>query len=273
MIENPLKFKHPCFSNSGCDVSRMHVAVAPKCNIKCGFCKPTVSPCAHGCAPGLASKVLSPAEAVAWVREVREKKGVDIKIVGIAGPGEPLCNLETFQTLAMLREAFPEIHLCLSTNGLLLPQSVALIKSLGVETLTVTMNAFTVKTGAEIYEHVMGITGEEGVKILLECQKEGVIKAVEAGFVVKINSVYVPGINDDEIPLIAKWGDEHGANIHNILPLIPREKFANLKSPTREQVDTVRETSGAFMEQFLQCRHCRADAVIVADSNKLNRSR
>ena len=52
------------------------------------------------------------------------KKVVDkydyIKVVGIAGPGEPLANEETFETLRRLHEQYPDVIKCISTNGLLL---------------------------------------------------------------------------------------------------------------------------------------------------------
>lgn len=270
MQPNPLTFAHPCFSNEGCAVSRMHLAVAPKCNIKCSFCQPTVSPCVHGCTPGTSRHLLTPQEAVDWVRQVREEEAVDIGIVGIAGPGEPLYNLETYQTIALVRETFPKIHICLSTNGLLLPQSVALICQLGVETLTVTINAATPKTGAQIYEHVMGLSGEAGAELLLARQWEGVRMAVAAGLVVKINSVFVPGINDGELARIAERGRQAGANIQNILPLIPRDRFAQRKRPDQCQLHQIREEAGRCLEQFVRCRHCRADAVIRADQEIKN---
>lgn len=269
MKPNPLNFNHPCFSNSGEGAARMHLAVAPRCNIKCGFCKPTVSPCAHGCTPGVSKRLLTPEEAEARVRQALEEQGVDIGIVGIAGPGEPLYNLETFQTIALIRRRFPKIHVCLSTNGLLLPQSVELIRQLGVETLTVTVNAATPSVGARIYESVMGTPGEEGARLLMERQWQGISLAVRAGLVVKINSVFVPGINDAELPQIARQGRQEGVNIQNIIPLIPRERFAQRHSPDQCELHRVREEAGWSLEQFERCRRCRADAVILADGKTL----
>lgn len=269
MTPNPLSFAHPCFSNDGGHVSRMHLAVAPKCNIKCGFCQPTVSPCVHGCIPGLSKTLLTPEQAEARVRQVMEEQGVEIGIIGIAGPGEPLCNQETFQAIALIRQVFPKIHICLSTNGLVLPQSVQLLKQLHVETLTVTVNALTAPVGARIYEHIMGIPGEEGVRLLIERQWRGIALAVEAGLVVKINSVFVPGVNGEELAQIAERGKQAGANIQNIIPLIPREKFAKQQAPDICELRGVRGSAGRFLEQFTHCRHCRADSVVLANGKTL----
>ena len=121
MSGNAPKFDHPCFTNAPGRAARMHLSVAPKCNIKCSFCNPAGGDkCVHGCMPGLTDRVLSPREALEHVCRVRDG-GIDIRIVGIAGPGEPLFNEETFETIALVREAFPSMHICLSTTGCCCP--------------------------------------------------------------------------------------------------------------------------------------------------------
>ena len=46
-------------------------------------------------------------------------------VLGIAGPGDSLANpKKTFDTMRMLHEQAPDIKLCLSTNGLMLPDYV-----------------------------------------------------------------------------------------------------------------------------------------------------
>ena len=46
-------------------------------------------------------------------------------VLGIAGPGDPLANPErTFETFRRLSEEAPDIKLCVSTNGLALPDAV-----------------------------------------------------------------------------------------------------------------------------------------------------
>jgi hypothetical protein len=64
-----------------------------------------------------------------------------LSVIGIAGPGDPLANEETFRTLELVGKEFPELTLCLSTNGLRLPENVDRLKRLGVKFITVTMNA------------------------------------------------------------------------------------------------------------------------------------
>ena len=75
-------------------------------------------------------------------------------MVAIAGPGEPLANEETFETLRLVKEDFPQMQLCLSTNGLLLPEKLDLLDELDVRTVTVTMSAIDPEIGKEIYSWV-----------------------------------------------------------------------------------------------------------------------
>ncbi len=261
-------FYHSCFSNTGPEVSRVHLPVAKFCNIKCNFCKPTVNPCLHGCRPGLSSNLFTPEEAIIWLEDIMARQNISLKIAGIAGPGEPLYNEETFETIELIRRRFPHMKICLSTNGLLLSHCIDKIKALDVETLTVTINAVTVKTGVEIYERVGNVYGEEGVKILIDAQEEGIAKAIEKGLVVKINTVFVPGINNNEIAKIAEKMGKLGAFIHNVIPLIPNDKFAHLKEPSPYQIEKARAEAEKYINQFNRCKRCRADAVILGNENK-----
>ncbi|MEI8356029.1 MAG: nitrogen fixation protein NifB, partial [Deltaproteobacteria bacterium] len=110
---------HPCFGGNHKKNGRMHLAVAPKCNIKCGYCL-RKHDCANESRPGVTSRILTPQEAIEKVREIMVSPiaGPIIKVVGIAGPGDPLFNEETFETFAMVKSEFPHLMLCLSTNGL-----------------------------------------------------------------------------------------------------------------------------------------------------------
>ncbi|MDO5323875.1 MAG: radical SAM protein [Clostridia bacterium] len=265
MIGNKPGFSHPCFQNEEAKVARIHLPVARKCNIKCSFCNPASGDiCAHGCVPGLTRTVLTPQEAVERVEAVCSR-GIDLKIVGIAGPGEPLFNEETFQTLEKVRARFPNMHLCLSTNGLLLPRKVDEIVRLGVETLTVTVNSLSLPVAHKIYEHVQGRKDDESFKELLHCQMLGIEMAARRGLCVKVNSVLVPGENEDELPEIARRVSERGAYIHNVLPLIPRADTKARLAPDAATIRRVREDCGKHLCQFDRCRHCRADALIDGD--------
>jgi nitrogen fixation protein NifB len=243
----------------------MHLPVAPRCNIQCNYCSRKFD-CANESRPGVTSEILSPEEAVEKVRMVKEKIPY-LSVIGIAGPGDPLANEETFRTLELVHKEFPEMTLCISTNGLRLPENVERLKELGVRFVTVTINAIEPKIGAEIYSFVRpegkALRGEEGAKALLDKQLEGIKKAVDAGILVKANVVMVPGVNAEHIPAVAKKVKELGAYIVNIIPLIPvpGTAFEDKRAPTTEERKKLQDACEVDIRQMRHCRHCRADAI------------
>ncbi|MDW5562941.1 MAG: nitrogenase cofactor biosynthesis protein NifB [Methanomassiliicoccus sp.] len=257
---------HPCYNECAHrQFARMHLPIAPKCNIQCNFCNRKYD-CTNESRPGVTSEVLTPEQAVEKVRFVKSKVP-HLSVIGIAGPGDPLANEETFRTLELVGKEFPEMTLCLSTNGLNLPKNVERLKALNVRFLTVTMNAIDPEVGARIYDFVhydgKNYRGVEAATILLNNQQEGIKRAADAGMLVKVNSVLIPGINADHLPAVAKRAKELGAYIVNILPLIPvpGTKFENLPAPTAKQRKELQDLCEVDIRQMRHCRQCRADAI------------
>ncbi|MDD1717856.1 MAG: radical SAM protein [Methanoregulaceae archaeon] len=256
--------EHPCFSEKACHAfGRCHIPVAPKCNIQCNYCIRDFD-CVNESRPGVTTRVLSAREAADMVRKVMEKYQY-IKVIGIAGPGEPLANEETFEALRILHEEFPHVIKCISTNGLLLPEKIDLLEKYGVGNITVTLNAIDPEIGAKIYQFVeyggKRYTGLEGARLLLEKQMEGIEMAIAKKMIVKINTVYIPGINEDHIPEIAKKVGEMGVYTFNVIPLIPQYKFADIAPPTPEMKRKMQDTCAPFVRQMRHCQRCRADAI------------
>ena len=257
---------HPCFGGNHHKNGRMHLAVAPRCNIKCGYCT-RKHDCANESRPGVTSRILTPTEALAKVREVMASEilGPIIKVIGIAGPGDPLANEETFETFRLIGEEFPHLIKCLSTNGLLLPEKIDLLQEIGLHSLTVTINALDPVIAGRVYSfiryHGKTYTGAEAGKIIIANQLEGLRRAAEYGMTIKVNTVLVPGVNDDQIPLIAARVKELGAFVMNVMPLIPQADFANLVPPAPERLEAIRAENEKIIGQFKHCRQCRADAV------------
>lgn len=256
--------EHPCFSAKAVHhFGRMHLAVAPKCNIQCNYCIREFD-CVDESRPGVTSKVLSPTEAVLRVREVT-KEFPNVNVIFIAGPGEPLFNEETFTTLSLVHKQFPRLDLCLSTNGLLLPEKLDFLKEVNLQTLTVTVNTVNPEIGARIYSHVLSpegrkLKGVSGAKRLLKNQLEGIARAVEAGIVVKVNTVMIPAVNDSDILNVAQMAKDMGVYMLNVMPLIPQYKFSHVSAPAKDEIEAIRKECEKLIKQMRHCRQCRADA-------------
>lgn len=268
------QYGHPCFDvDSHCSVGRIHLPIAPRCNIKCKYCT-RKHDCANENHPGVTTKIITPEEALESVRHVAVRDS-RIRVVGIAGPGDPLANSATLKTLKMVRSEFPRFSLCLSTNGLLLSEYMDDLVRIGLNSLTVTINALDEDIGAQIYSYVqyMGVTlrGKEAAVLLRENQLEGVKQATEAGIRVKVNSVLIPGINEQEMLPLAQTLKKLHVSAMNIMPLIPRADFAHLSPVPAMLHQQIREQCSVFVSQLSHCRQCRADACgLIGESTTLD---
>lgn len=258
---------HPCYSEGAAfQYARLHLAVAPKCNIQCNYCHRSYD-CANECRPGITRELLTPQDALLRVRAVKLKIP-QLSVAGIAGPGDPLANpSKTFETFRLIGEAFPDLRLCLSTNGLALPEHLDALKSHQVNFVTVTVNAVDPEIGAQIYAWVRKdkevYRGREAAQILWRQQKKGLEGLIARGMIVKVNTVLIPGINEDHIVDIARVMSELGVYLFNIMPLIPvpATPFENFSPPSLELRREVVQECMPLIRIMRHCRHCRSDAV------------
>lgn len=260
---------HPCYAQ-GCHgrSARIHLAVAPRCNIACNFCVRDFD-CPNESRPGVTSTVLSPEQACARFLVAREELG-NLAVVGIAGPGDPLANWPSVRrTFELIRAQDDDVAFCLSTNGLRLPRYAAEIVELGISHVTVTVNAVDARVGARVYGHVLdlddarALSGEEGASLLLRNQLEGIRLLADAGVMVKVNTVLIDGVNVEHVGEIARVVAELGAACHNINAMIPVKGavFEALSVVSRQTLVAAREQSERHLPQIRHCRQCRADAV------------
>lgn len=267
MVESTvLSGKHPCFDPEARHAhARIHLPVAPRCNVQCNFCNRLFS-CANESRPGVSSSVISPKQALKRL-ESALRSSIPISVAGIAGPGDAFANVEeTLETLRLIHEHFPEILLCISTNGVNIAPYVDVLENLGVSHLTVTVNAIDAETAARLYAWVCvegeTIRGLEAGQVLVDRQKTALHAITTHSFILKVNTVVVPGVNMDQVPVIAKTVADWGADLHNCIPMIPvtATPFAEIKEPLSEEMQRIQALAGAYIPQMFHCNRCRADA-------------
>lgn len=265
--------QHPCYNCAGHKYARIHLPVAPRCNVQCNYCVRKFD-CPNESRPGVTTQVLAPQEAFERYRKVKEKMP-NLTVVGIAGPGDALANWEeTRQTLELIREYDKDVTFCISTNGLLLPNYAEDLVRLGVSHVTVTINAVDPKISGRIYKHIdyMGnrFTGDSAGALMVSNQLNGIRILTAHGVVCKVNIVTLKGINDAHIPEIVKILKENGVFITNIMPHIHVEgsAFEGLPAATSKEVNEIRDECGKILKQMYHCRQCRADAVGTLDEDR-----
>jgi nitrogen fixation protein NifB len=262
---------HPCYSEEAHHhYARMHVAVAPACNIQCNYCNRKYD-CANESRPGVVSEKLTPEQASKKVLAVASTIP-QMTVLGIAGPGDPLANPQkTFRTFELISRTAPDIKLCLSTNGLMLPDHVDEIAAFNVDHVTITINMVDPEIGAQIYPWVFfrhkRYSGVEAAKILSDRQLLGLEMLTERGILCKVNSVMIPGVNDQHLVEVNRAVKSRGAFLHNIMPLISAPEHGTVfgltgqRGPSAQELKALQDSCEGEMNMMRHCRQCRADAV------------
>ncbi len=265
---------HPCFNDaSRHKFGRIHLPVAPKCNIQCNYCNRKFD-CMNENRPGVTSKILSPQQAMHYLDQAMILSP-NIAVVGIAGPGDPFANPdETMETLRLVRAKYPEMLLCVATNGLDLLPYIDELAKLQVSHVTITINAIDPEIGAEIYAWVRYnkkmYRDLDAAKLLIDRQLEALKKLKEVGVTAKVNSIIIPGINDSHVIEVARKVAELGADILNCMPYYSTTEtvFENIAEPALEMVSEIQKATSQYLPQMKHCARCRADAVgIIGEIN------
>ncbi|CRZ35773.1 nitrogen fixation protein NifB [Herbinix hemicellulosilytica] len=267
-----LKNLHPCFAlGAKNNKGRIHLPVSPGCNIRCNFCRQDLNNTENR--PAVAREVISPKEALNVLRKALEICP-DITVAGIAGPGDTLATPYALQTFRMIKDEFPDMIKCMSTNGLLLPDYADEIIKTGIDTLTVTVNAVDPEIQAKICESIVykgrRYEGRQAAEILIANQLAGIKKVSEAGISVKVNTVLIPEINADHVVTVAKTVAAYGAKIFNIIPLIPQHKLSWCSVPGCDLISKVRKEAEEYIGVFRHCQRCRADAAGIPGAKDIS---
>lgn len=192
----------------GREITYLRLSVTELCNLRCRYCMPEEGLCkkAH-------SEMLSEEEMV-LAAEVAVEVGV--KKIRITG-GEPLVKPNILSICQKISRISGLEALCLTTNGLLLPQYAHALRNAGVSRINISLDTLDEKK----YAHMT-----RGGK--LEQALEGLNAAFDAGFQkVKINTVLIGGFNEDEIIPLAELTRQYPVDVRFIemMPVQTRDEF------------------------------------------------
>ena len=262
---------HPCYSEEAHHYfARMHVAVAPACNIQCHYCNRKYD-CSNESRPGVVSEKLTPDQAMRKVITVANEVP-QLSVLGIAGPGDACYDWKkTKETFSLVAKQIPDIKLCISTNGLALPDRIDELVDMNVDHVTITINMVDPEIGAKIYPWIFyknkRYTGLEASQILHERQMRGLEMLTGRGILTKINSVMIPGINDEHLKIVNGEVKKRGAFLHNIMPLISDPAhgthfgLTGQRGPKHSELKALQDACAGGANLMRHCRQCRADAV------------
>ena len=181
----------------GRSINYLRISVTDRCNLRCIYCMPP-----EGVPQMSHSEILSYEEIRTVVQAAAELGINKIRLTG----GEPLVRAELPKLIKMLSRIEGIQELSMTTNGTLLKNNTLALREAGLSRVNVSLD--TLKPDRFRY-----ITRLGRLKDVLE----GISAAKEAGFdPVKINTVVMRGINDDEILDFARMTYEEGCHVRFI---------------------------------------------------------
>lgn len=216
----------------GRKVDYLRVSVTERCNFRCQYCMP--------------EKPFSwvPKENLLSFEELFEfiKVAIDegVKKVRITG-GEPTLreNLDVF--IKMINDYAPHVDLAMTSNGYMLTHCAQKLKDAGLKRINISLDSLKSEVMAKIAN-----------KPVLNKVLEGIEKALEVGLKVKINSVPLKGINENEIVDILRFCKEKKMTVRFIEYM--ENNFANssLKGLNSEQILAIIAKEFSFKDMGLE---------------------
>jgi len=174
----------------------LRVSVTDRCNMRCRYCMPEQD------------YVWLPKQSILTFEEIARLVGIFTSLgvgkVRLTG-GEPLLRHDLPALAAMLRQNRDIRDLALTTNGLLLARSAQALKQAGLGRVTVSLDTLRP-------ERMQALARSDRHADVLA----GIAAARGAGFPVKLNTVVIRGVNDDELVDLIEFARIHQAEVRFI---------------------------------------------------------
>ncbi len=174
----------------------LRVSVTDRCNMRCRYCMPEQD------------YVWLPKQSILTFEEIARLVGIFTSLgvgkVRLTG-GEPLLRHDLPALTAMLTQNRDIRDLALTTNGLLLARSAQALKQAGLGRVTVSLDTLRP-------ERMQALARSDRHADVLA----GIAAARGAGFPVKLNTVVIRGVNDDELVELIEFARTHQAEVRFI---------------------------------------------------------
>ncbi len=181
----------------GRNITYLRLSVTDRCNLRCRYCMPETGICKKK-----HDDMLTEDEMILAVEAAASLGITKLRITG----GEPLVKKNILSICHRASHVKGIQEVCLTTNGILLPQFAKDLKEAGVKRLNISLD--TLDRDKYVY-----ITRTEK----LEAFQAGLDAALAAGFdKIKINTVLIGGFNDGEIPDLAELTRTHPIDVRFI---------------------------------------------------------
>ncbi|WP_101021815.1 GTP 3',8-cyclase MoaA [Helicobacter pylori] len=177
-------------------IDYIRVSVTKQCNFRCQYCMPTTP------LDFFDDEELLPLDNVLEFLKIAIDEGV--KKIRITG-GEPLLRKGLDEFIAKLHAYNKEVALVLSTNGFLLKKMAKDLKNAGLSRVNVSLDSLK-------SDRVLKISQKDALKNALE----GIEESLKVGLKLKLNTVVVKSVNDDEILELLEYAKNRHIQIRYI---------------------------------------------------------
>ncbi|MCQ2721216.1 GTP 3',8-cyclase MoaA [Helicobacter pylori] len=177
-------------------IDYIRVSVTKQCNFRCQYCMPTTP------LDFFDDEGLLPLDNVLEFLKIAIDEGV--KKIRITG-GEPLLRKGLDEFIAKLHAYNKEVALVLSTNGFLLKKMAKGLKDAGLSRVNVSLDSLK-------SDRVLKISQKDALKNALE----GIEESLKVGLKLKLNTVVMKGVNDDEILELLEYAKNRSIQIRYI---------------------------------------------------------
>ena len=240
---------------------RIHVPLARKCSLGCIYCNYSKDGniTNNPSRPGTSLRCVSTESQIQEYLQAALAKFPDTKIIGVSGPGDPMENISALNRLIRIIGDFSSgIKLCICTTGRINWElGKEIFEQDLLQYVTFTINTFYPDKMLQIYT---GLKSVQGAYEMVQNQKENIIKIKALGKKVKINTVFLDDINNDEIVEMYRELLMYGVDCFNVLPRVStnhRDGRTIGDQEHYEQLIELLKSNGIPLVK--QCRRCRAD--------------
>lgn len=192
----------------GREIEYLRLSVTERCNLRCRYCMPEEGICKKD-----HSQMLTEEE---MILAVEAAASLGIRKLRLTG-GEPLVKKNILSLCRKAAQVQGIEELCITTNGILLPQMAKQLKASGVQRINISLDTLN----PEKYRYITRIG-------TLDQALRGIEAALEAGFSkIKINTVLIGGFNDDEIPSLAALTRKYPVDVRfiELMPMYDGGEF------------------------------------------------
>lgn len=200
----------------GRKINYLRISVTQRCNFRCLYCMPKIP---FDYQPK--ENLLSFEELFLFVKAAIDEGIEKIRITG----GEPLLRKDLSVFIKMISDYKSDIDLAITTNGFLLKDFAKNLKNAGLKRLNISLDTLDHKKAKILAQ-----------KDVLDSVLAGIEEALNLGLRVKLNTVALKNLNDNELLSLLEFAKSKNAQIRFIEFMENTHAYGKLQGLTRDEI-------------------------------------